>query len=263
MATETVEALIEGGKATAAPPLGPALGPLGVNIGQIIIEINKKTSSFKGMQVPIKVIVDKSTKEFNITVGTPPVSALLKKEAGIEKGAGNPLLDKVADLRIEQIIKISKMKEDSLLGGNNFAKVKEILGTCNSMGILIEGKPAKEVIHDINNGAFKEKIIAGKTELTAAELKAIEEQKKKLQEEVEKRKADFITKAKQIIASMEGKTRAEIKAKLLEAKTPISLIEELLPVEAAAAPAAGAAGETAKKEAALKKEEPKKEAKAK
>src|SRR3989344_7376993 len=116
MAIQTVEALIKGGEATAAPPLGPALGPLGLNIGQIIGEINKKTASFKGMQVPIKIKVDKDTKDFSISVGTPPASALIKKEAGIEKGSSNPLMDKVADLRIENIIKIAKMKEDALLG---------------------------------------------------------------------------------------------------------------------------------------------------
>ena len=61
MAKQTVEAMVEGGKATAAPPLGPALGPLGVNIGQVIQEINKKTGAFKGIQVPIKIIVDEDT----------------------------------------------------------------------------------------------------------------------------------------------------------------------------------------------------------
>ncbi len=116
MSKETVESLVEGGKASAAPPLGPALGPLGVNIGEVVKVINEKTAGFKGMQVPIKVIVDTDTKEFEITVGTPPASALIKKEANIEKGSGNPKADKVADLLIEQIIKISKMKESDLLG---------------------------------------------------------------------------------------------------------------------------------------------------
>src|SRR3990167_7260777 len=126
MAKETVDALVDGGKATAGPPLGPALGPLGVNIGQVISEINKKTADFKGMKVPVAVTVDKSDKSFTISIGTPPSSQLIKKEAGLEKGAANPLLDKLADLKIEQIIKISKMKQDSLLGKDNFAKVKEI-----------------------------------------------------------------------------------------------------------------------------------------
>lgn len=251
-----IEALVEGGKATAGPPLGPALGPLGVNVGQVISEINKKTANFKGVQVPVKVIIN-SDKSFTITIGTPPVSALIKKEAGIEKGSGNPLAEKVAEIRIEQVIKIAKMKEDSLLGIDMIAKVKEIIGTCDSMGILVEGKQARNIIADINQGKFVDKIRAEKTELTAEDLKALEEEKKRLQQESEKRKADFTILAKSIIEKFVGQPRGTIKSKLVEAGVPASIIEELLPVEAGktaapgAAPAAGA--QTAAKEAPKKK----------
>ncbi|MBW2985953.1 50S ribosomal protein L11 [Candidatus Woesearchaeota archaeon] len=230
MADQVIECLIEGGKATAAPPLGPALGPAGVNIGQVVAEINKKTADFKGMKVPVKVTV-KSDKSFTITVGTPPVSALVKKEAGVDKGAGNPLADKVADLKIEQVIKIAKMKEDALLGKNMISKVKEILGSCDSMGIMVEGKQAREVIADINKGDFVEKIKSGKTELSAEDLKKLAEEKKKLQEDLEKKRKVYEATAKDIIAKMEGKARGEIKTKLVEAKVPSVIIEELLPAE--------------------------------
>lgn len=231
MAKESVESLIEGGKATAAPPLGPALGPLGVNIGEVVNEINKKTASFKGMQVPVKVNVDSDTKEFTIEIGTPPATALIKKEAGIDKGAGNPVQDKVADLKIEQIIKIVNMKEDSLLGKDNFSKVKEIIGTCQSMGVLVEGKPAHETIEDISKGMFKDKIESGKTELSAEELKALEEEKKHLEEEMKVRREEFLAKAKEIMASMEGKTRSEMKKAMIEAEIPNPIQEEILPEE--------------------------------
>ena len=230
MADQIIECLVEGGKATAAPPLGPALGPAGVNIGQVVAEINKKTADFKGMQVPVKVIV-KDDKSFTITVGTPPVSSLVRKEAGVEKGASNPLADKVADLKIEQIIKIAKMKEDALLGKDMISKVKEILGSCDSMGVMVEGKQAREIIADINKGEFVEKIKAGKTELSAEELKKLEAEKKKLQEELEKKRKVFEATAKDIIAKMEGKPRGEIKTKLMDAKVPSVIIEELLPAE--------------------------------
>lgn len=173
MATQIVESLVDGGKASAGPPLGPALGPLGVNIGQIISDINKKTESFKGMQVPVKVEVDTDTKEYSISVGTPPSSSLIKKEAKVEKGAGNPLQDKVADLRIEQIIKIAKMKEDALLGKSLKEKIKEIIGTCNSMGILVHGVVATEAIKQVNQGKFDKEIKEEKTELSAEELKQL------------------------------------------------------------------------------------------
>jgi len=227
MAKETIDVLIEGGKATAAPPLGPALGPMGVNIGEVVGEINNKTKEFAGMKVPVKVIIDKDTKQFTISVGTPPASALIKKEAGIDKGAANAKADKVADLKIEQVIKIAKMKSDSLLGRDNMAKVKEIIGTCNSMGILVEGKPASEA--DLE--PHQQKIKTGKTELSQEELKELEEEKKHLQEEMEKRREEFETKAKAILAQMEGKERPDIKAAMVEAEIPTAMIDELLPVE--------------------------------
>ncbi len=261
MAKQSIEQLVEGGKATAAPPLGPALGPMGVNIGQVISEINKKTAAFKGMQVPVKIIVDTSDKSFTIEVGTPPVSALIKKEANIEKGSGAPNVDKVADLKIPQIIKIAKMKEGVLLGKDMFAKVKEVIGTCTSMGVLVEGKEPKAIIAEINSGAYAAEIKAEKTELSAEELKKLEEEKKKLQEDITKRRAELEALAKKIIAELAGKPRGEIKAKLVEAKIPTLLIDEFLPVEGAAAPGAapGAAGaKGAAPAAGAKKEEAKK-----
>ena len=231
MATETVEILIEGGKATAAPPLGPAMGPLGVNIGEVVDNINKKTSAFKGMQVPVKVVVDIDSKEYEIEIGTPPASSLIKKEAGVEKGAANPKTDKVADLKIEQIIKIAKMKETSLLGKSLKEKVKEIIGTCNSAGILVEGVPAVETIKLVNEGKFDQEIKEEKTELSAEEMKKLEEEKIRLAEELKERREEFLAKAKEIVGSMEGKDAGEIKGKLSEAEIPVEIIKEVMPAE--------------------------------
>ena len=252
MAEQTVEALVNGGKASAAPPLGPALGPLGVNIGEVINAINEKTKSFDGMQVPVKLVVDTDTKEFEVEVGTPPSSALIKKEAGIEKGSGNPKADKVADLLIEQIIKISKMKENDLLGKTLKDKVKEIIGTCNSMGVLVEGVPAVDAIKKVNDGEFEEEIKTEKTELSAEEMKKLEEEKKKLQADIEKRRAQYEKTAKKIIEQMKGKSRGEIKTKLVENKVPLAIIDELLPVEGAGEE--GAKPEEKKEEAPAEEE---------
>lgn len=259
MATQTVEALVSGGKATAAPPLGPALGPLGVNIGQVVGEINKKTDAFKGMQVPVKITIDTDTKKFEISIGTPPASGLLKKEAGIEKGSGNAKTDKVADVLIEQIIKIAKMKEDALLGKTLKEKVKEIIGTCNSMGILVEGKPAVDAQKLVDEGKFDEEIKTEKTELTAEEMKKLEEEKKKLAAEMESRRAEYEKTAKAIIAELAGKEKGVIKAKLHEAGIPEVMIKELMPTEAAAAE--GAPAEAGKEGAPAEagKEAPKEE----
>lgn len=155
MATENIDVLIEGGKATAAPPLGPALGPMGVNIGQVVSEINKKTADFKGMKVPVTVSIDKDTKEFTIKVGTPPAAQLIKQEAGIKKASGNPL-EHVADLKMDQIKKIAGMKQDSLLGADVKAKAKEIIGTCNAMGVTVEGMHGREALRAVEEGKFDE-----------------------------------------------------------------------------------------------------------
>ena len=232
MAKQTIEVLIEGGKATAAPPLGPALGPTGVNIGLVISEINKKTADLKGMQVPVKVAIDTATKEFNIEVGTPPASALIKKEAGIEKGAGNPLREKVADLLIEQIIKIAKIKESSLLGKDLKMKVREVVGTCQSMGVLVEGMPAQDAFKALDAGKFDAKIKAERTELTAEELKHQQVEKVRLQKELEKQKAEYEVRAKELVKANEGKEPKKIRSALLEAGIPIKIVDELVPPEA-------------------------------
>ena len=266
MAKEKVEVLVEGGKATAAPPLGPALGPMGVNIGQVVSDINKKTASFQGMQVPVKIFIDRETKQYEITIGTPPTSGLIKKEANLEKGSGKAKHEMVADILIEQVIKIAKMKETATLGKSLKEKVKEVIGTCQSMGILVEGKPARETMRDVEAGKFDEEIRLEKTELTAEELAKLEEEKKRLAEELAKRKAEFEKIAKAIIAELAGKPRGEIKVKLVAAGIPDDMIKELLPVEGAAAGAPGAAapgaapaaGAKAAPAAAPKKEEKKK-----
>ena len=227
----TVESLIEGGKATAAPPLGPALGPTGVNIGQVVQEINKKTDAMKGMQVPVKVTIDDETKEFTIEIGTPPAAALIKKEAGLKKASGNPLAEKVADLVIEQIIKIAKMKEDALLGKDLKMKVREIVGTCQSMGILVEGMPAQDALKAISEGKFDEEIRLEKTEISEEERAKLEEERKRLQEEMEARRAEFEVKAKALIKEMEGKENSKIRKALQEADIPMPIINELAPDE--------------------------------
>ncbi|MBD3259569.1 50S ribosomal protein L11 [Candidatus Woesearchaeota archaeon] len=228
MAKETVEALVEGGKATAGPPIGPALGPLKVNIGEVVKAINDKTKDFQKMQVPVKIIVDTDTKEFEIQVGTPPASQLIKKEAIIEKGASNPLLDKVADLKIEQIIKIAKMKEDSLYGKDMKGRVKEIVGTCQSMGVLVEGAPARETLQKIDTGEFEQKIKEERTELSEEDKKRLEQERTKLQAATEERMKLLEVKAKELVAANKGKEASKIKSMLLDAKIPPKVVDKVM-----------------------------------
>lgn len=106
---DIVEALVDGGRASAGPPLGPALGPKGVNVGQVIAKINEKTKVFAGMKVPVKVLIN-DDKTFEVKVGTPPMSALIKSEIGIESGAHNAKTEIVGNLTLEQAKKIADMK---------------------------------------------------------------------------------------------------------------------------------------------------------
>jgi len=230
MAKETIEQLVNGGAASAAPPLGPALGPLGVNIGEVIKVINEKTAAFKGMQVPVTIVADTDTKEFEISVGTPPASSLIKKEAGIAKASASPKTTKVADLKMEQIIKISLMKQDDLLGKTAKSRVKEIIGTCVSMGILVEGDEAKDVFTRVDAGEFDQKIDSGKTELTAEELKEQAAEKIKMKADFEKQKEDWKKEAMAIIASL--KKGSEMKKQCAAAKIPAEIYEPLIPKNA-------------------------------
>jgi large subunit ribosomal protein L11 len=149
---KVIEALVAGGQATAGPPLGPALGPLGVNVLTIVNKINELTGSYAGMKVPVKVTVDPDTKEFEVSVGIPTTGALIVKEAGIQKGSGTPHTQKVGNLSMEQVVKIAEIKRPLLLAGNLKAAVKEVVGTCISMGVTVDEKDAKAVMQEINDG---------------------------------------------------------------------------------------------------------------
>jgi large subunit ribosomal protein L11 len=154
----TVEVLVDGGKATPGNPLGPALGPLGVNVMNVVKVINEKTAAFAGMKVPVKINVDPKTKAFDVTVGTPPTSALIFAELKIEKGSGTPKSAKVGNMTVEQVIKVSRMKLDSLNGATLKARVKEVAGTANSCGVTIEGMDARAFQHAVDEGQFDARI---------------------------------------------------------------------------------------------------------
>jgi len=155
---KTVELLVAGGQANAGPPLGPALGPLGVNVMLIVNKINELTKDYSGMKVPVKVLVDPETKQFEVTVGTPTTSALVVSELKIEKGSGTPSTAKVGNLTIDQVVRIAKMKRPQLLSRTLKSATKEILGVCVSMGVTAEGKDPREVQSEIDQGKYDDKI---------------------------------------------------------------------------------------------------------
>jgi large subunit ribosomal protein L11 len=153
---KTVSALVNGGEASAGPPLGPALGPIGVNILQVVNTINEKTKDFPGMKVPVKVEVDTTTKQFTVEVGVPPTAALIIKESGVTKGSGTAGTNYAGDITMETAIKIAKMKIDSSYANDIQGAVKEVIGSCQSIGMTIEGKPAKDIYSEVSAGKYDE-----------------------------------------------------------------------------------------------------------
>jgi len=159
MAKDTVEILIEGGSATPGPPLGPAIGPYGLNMMQVVEQINSKSADFEGMKVPVKIIIDSDTKDFEVEIGTPPTTALIMEELNIEKASQDPGLDKVADLSVEQALKVAKMKFETLLANDYKHGAKEVMGTCVSMGITVDGKDPRETQKAVDAGEYDDILV--------------------------------------------------------------------------------------------------------
>jgi len=156
---ETLEVLVDGGRATAGPPLGPALGPMGMNIMEIVKAINDRTKSFEGMKVPVKLVIDTKTKAYTIEVGTPPTSALILKEIGAEKGSGEAGKTRIGNLTMAQVVRIANMKADAMLAKGLRGRALEVAGTCVSMGVTVEGKNPKDAIAEIRAGKY-DKVLA-------------------------------------------------------------------------------------------------------
>ena len=126
-----------GGQATPAPPIGPALGQHGVNIGQFVSQFNERTKELNGMTVPVVINVY-ADKSFDFVVKSPPASVLLKQEAGLAKGSGEPNKEKVGKVTKSQIRKITETKFNDLNAYSMEQADKIIEGTARSMGIEVE-----------------------------------------------------------------------------------------------------------------------------
>lgn len=222
-----IKLLVDGGAMKPGPALSQKMGPLGMNMGKIISDINKATHEFNGMKVPVTLDINTKTKDFKVIVSTPPTSALLKKEISLEKGSQQPNKIKMGNLAIEQVIKIAKIKEKDMMVNGLKESVKNVLGTCISLGLLVESKDPREILREIEQSSYDELISKG-----------IEESSN---EKLEKLASDF--------AKIQKSQEAYIKE--LEAK------KEAKPTSAAA-PAEGTAAVSATKPEAKKEEKKKK-----
>ena len=125
---------IEAGKATPAPPVGPALGSSGVNIMQFVKEFNDRTANQAGLIIPVVISVYKD-KSFDFITKVPPVAVLIKKTLGIQKGSGKPNKDKVAKITKEQVRAIAEQKMPDLNASTIEAAMSMVAGTARSMGV--------------------------------------------------------------------------------------------------------------------------------
>lgn len=151
--TETIELLVPGGQATPGPPLGPELGPTNVDVQAVVQTINDQTAAFDGTEVPV-IITYEEDGSFEIEVGVPPTSALIKDETGIETGSGRPERDFVADISVEQLRKIAEQKHNDLLSYDLKNAVKEVAGTCVTLGVTINGDDPRNFAEKVDNGEY-------------------------------------------------------------------------------------------------------------
>ena len=132
-----VKLIVDGGAMKPGPTVSQQLGPIGINLGKVIEDVNAATKGFKGMKVPVELDVDTKTKDFTVTVFSPPVSELIKKELGLEKGSGKAAEVKVGNIALERIIEIAKTKMPNLLAKDLKSAVKLVVGSCGSLVTVI------------------------------------------------------------------------------------------------------------------------------
>lgn len=181
-----IKFIVDGGKASTTPVMAQTLGPMGINLQQVVANINEKTRSFQGIKVPVEINVNEKDKSYEIKVGSPPTTELIKKELKLEKGSGSPDKIKSSNISIEHVIKIAKMKMDGMFDNTLKTAVKTVAGTCNSLGILIENKTSQEFNKDLEAGMYDREIKEEKTEPSAEKITRLKQDLVVIQEKLTK-----------------------------------------------------------------------------
>ncbi|NPA97732.1 MAG: 50S ribosomal protein L11 [Crenarchaeota archaeon] len=154
--TKMIKVQIEGGKASTAPPLGPALTEVGLDPAEVVAKINEMTKPYEGLTVDVKIFVDLDTKRYRIELGLPTTTSLLLKFAGASEPSGDPMHNKVGDIKLEDVVKVAIMKKPQLTAKSLKAAVKTILGTARAIGLTVNGKDPKDVLKEVEEGAHDE-----------------------------------------------------------------------------------------------------------
>jgi len=234
-----VKLMVDGGSMKPGPAIAQKIGPLGLNMGKIIQDVNTATKNFAGLKVPVILDINTKTKTFKVEVSSPPTSGLLKKDLGIEKGTGDSKKIKVGNISIEQIIKIAKTK--TALEKNLKSSVKTILGSCVSLGILVENRDAKEIEKEVNKGIYDKEIKESKTEPGNEKLAKLKE----FFDEVKKVQDALLKKEEEENAAKEAEAAAVQTAPAAETAKAGTPAKTAAPAKAAAPAAAAAPAKTA------------------
>jgi len=206
-----IKLLIDGGNMTPGPAVAQQLGPMGVNMGKVISDVNEATKEFKGMKVPVELDIDEKTKDFTVKTFSPPTSELLKKELGVEKCTPDHKNQKIGNLSIEDVIKVTKIKYPNMLEKEFKSAVKSVLGTCASIGTFVESKEANELIEDVRIGKFDKEINEQLTETSPEKRKELNDFFKNIKSEQEAKLAAEQKAAEEAEAKKEEKTKTEAK----------------------------------------------------
>lgn len=134
---------IQGGRATPAPPVGPALGQHGVNIAQFVKEFNERTADNMGMLIPVEITVY-ADRSYSFITKQPPAAALIKAAINLEKGSGEPDTNKVAEIDWEDVLKIAEQKKVDTNAASIESCARMVAGTARSMGVVVVNKPEEE-----------------------------------------------------------------------------------------------------------------------
>ena len=254
-----IKLLVDGGEMKPGPAIAQKIGPLGINMGKIIQDVNKATSEFKGTKVPVTLDVDPKSKTYKIEVSSPPTSELLKKELGLETGSGDHKKNKVGNISIEAVIKIAKIKHPNMLAKEFKSAVKSVVGSAVSLGIIVESK-GKEVTEDIESGKYDSEINSQKTEASAEKKASLKEYFEKVlkDQEAAKKVEEAAKAAEEAAKAAAAAPAAGAAAKAGEAAPAAGAPGAAVAGAAGAAPAAGAKAPAAGAKPAAGKEESKK-----
>lgn len=144
--------------ASGGPPIGPAVGPTGINIKDVVDTVNEKTMLFKGLTVPVRIVCDPETKQFEIFIETPSTASLLLKEIGLQKGSPSCSDNKIGDMKLDQIMNVVEAKKEIFLNRTYKGAIKSVLGTALSIGVTVEGEDPRKIQKRIENGDYDDRI---------------------------------------------------------------------------------------------------------